>query len=71
VERLFGFVGLIVAVPILATIKVLIEELWINPLERRSAARPAVPLHRSESGSAEAGPKGGGSAHAAGTLPRR
>jgi predicted PurR-regulated permease PerM len=37
VERLFGFVGLIVAVPILATIKVLIEELWISPVERRSA----------------------------------
>jgi predicted PurR-regulated permease PerM len=33
VERLFGFVGLIVAVPILATIKILIEELWIKPNE--------------------------------------
>ena len=37
VERLFGFVGLIVvAVPILATLKILIEELWVKPLERRS-----------------------------------
>jgi predicted PurR-regulated permease PerM len=39
VERLFGFVGLIVAVPIIATIKILLEELWIHPLERRDAAR--------------------------------
>jgi predicted PurR-regulated permease PerM len=30
VDRLFGFVGLIVAVPILATIKILVEELWVN-----------------------------------------
>jgi predicted PurR-regulated permease PerM len=33
VDRLFGFVGLIVAVPILATVKILIEELWIKPVE--------------------------------------
>jgi predicted PurR-regulated permease PerM len=33
VERLFGFVGLIVAVPILATVRILIEELWILPME--------------------------------------
>ena len=33
VERLFGFVGLIVAVPILVTCKILLEELWIRPLE--------------------------------------
>ena len=39
VEQLFGFVGLIVAVPIIATIKILIEELWVNPLERRQEAR--------------------------------
>lgn len=38
VERLFGFVGLIVAVPILATIRVLIEELWIRPIEDRTLA---------------------------------
>jgi predicted PurR-regulated permease PerM len=39
VEQLFGFVGLIVAVPILATVRILIEELWIAPLEegRREA----------------------------------
>jgi predicted PurR-regulated permease PerM len=39
VESLFGFVGLIVAVPIIATIKILIEELWVFPLERREEAR--------------------------------
>jgi predicted PurR-regulated permease PerM len=38
VEQLFGPVGLIVAVPIIATIKILIEELWVNPVERRSEA---------------------------------
>jgi predicted PurR-regulated permease PerM len=37
VDRLFGFVGLIVAVPILVTVKILLEELWIHPLERRRA----------------------------------
>ncbi|MBV8430853.1 MAG: AI-2E family transporter, partial [Solirubrobacterales bacterium] len=39
VEQLFGFVGLIVAVPILATLRILIEELWISPMEenRREA----------------------------------
>jgi predicted PurR-regulated permease PerM len=39
VDQLFGFVGLIVAVPIIATIKILIEELWVNPLERSEEAR--------------------------------
>jgi predicted PurR-regulated permease PerM len=33
VDRLFGFVGLIVAVPIIVTIKVLVEELWIKRVE--------------------------------------
>jgi len=33
VETLFGFVGLIVAVPILVTIKILIEELWVKRVE--------------------------------------
>jgi predicted PurR-regulated permease PerM len=33
VEQLFGFVGLIVAVPILATVRILIDELWISPME--------------------------------------
>ncbi len=33
VDQLFGVVGLIVSVPILVTIKILIEELWIKPME--------------------------------------
>ncbi len=33
VDQLFGFLGLIVAVPILATIRILVEELWIKPVE--------------------------------------
>lgn len=36
VERLFGFIGLIVAVPILATVRILVQELWIIPMERRN-----------------------------------
>jgi predicted PurR-regulated permease PerM len=39
VDRMFGFVGLIIAVPIIATFKILVEELWVKPLERREAAR--------------------------------
>ena len=37
VDQLFGFVGLIVAVPILSTFKILVEELWIKPVEHLSA----------------------------------
>lgn len=36
VETLFGFVGLIIAVPILATLRILIQELWIEPMEQRN-----------------------------------
>jgi predicted PurR-regulated permease PerM len=41
VERLFGFVGLVVAVPILVTVKILIEELWTNPLDQGELAHVA------------------------------
>lgn len=37
VGQLFGFVGLIVAVPILSLIVILVEELWVQPME--AAAR--------------------------------
>ena len=37
VGQLFGFVGLIVAVPILSGIVILVEELWVKPME---AAEP-------------------------------
>ncbi len=42
VERLFGFLGLIVAVPIISTVLILVEELWIRPAERRSAPVPVA-----------------------------
>ena len=38
VDQLFGFVGLIIAVPILATVKILVEELWIKPVEHSDTA---------------------------------
>lgn len=38
VDQLFGFVGVIVAVPILATIKILVEELWVKPVEHSDRA---------------------------------
>lgn len=39
VGQLFGFVGLIVAVPILSMIVILVEELWVKPMEVAEAAR--------------------------------
>ena len=33
VGQLFGFIGLIVAVPILSMIVILVEELWVKPME--------------------------------------
>lgn len=38
VDQLFGFVGLIVAVPILSTFKILVEEVWIKPVEHADSA---------------------------------
>ena len=47
VGQLFGFVGLIVAVPILSMIVILVEELWVNPIEaahrRRAAELVTIP----------------------------
>ena len=39
VDQLFGFIGLLIAVPIITTATVLIDELWI----RRSSAEPSSP----------------------------
>ncbi len=39
VGQLFGFVGLIVAVPILSMIVILVEELWVKPMEQAEEAR--------------------------------
>ena len=47
VGQLFGFVGLMVAVPILSMIVILTEELWVNPIEaahrRRTAEMVTIP----------------------------
>ena len=71
VGQLFGFVGLLVAVPVLSMIAILVEELWVKPMEeaerRRgveaialpSAAEPAaedLPEPEAEP-AAEAGPE--------------
>jgi len=39
VGKLFGFVGLFVAVPILTTFTILVEEVWIRALEERDETR--------------------------------
>jgi predicted PurR-regulated permease PerM len=46
VGQLFGFIGLIVAVPILSMIVILVEELWVKPMEaaHRRRAPEAVEL---------------------------
>ena len=56
VDELSGFVGLIVAVPILATIKILIEELWTRPVEHPSAsAHRVAPGQISDGGVSDGG----------------
>jgi len=44
VGQLFGFVGLIVAVPILSMIVVLVEELWVQPMEESHRKRRREPI---------------------------
>ncbi len=44
VDQLFGFIGLLIAVPIIATFSILVDELWVRPLERGSAR--AAPLEQ-------------------------
>jgi predicted PurR-regulated permease PerM len=39
VGQLFGFVGLLVAVPILSMIVILVEELWVKPMDAAESAR--------------------------------
>jgi predicted PurR-regulated permease PerM len=38
VGELVGFIGLLVAVPILATVTILVDELWVKPMNARKAA---------------------------------
>jgi predicted PurR-regulated permease PerM len=44
VDQLFGFIGLLIAVPIIATVSILLDELWVRPLERGGAR--AAPLEQ-------------------------
>ncbi len=44
VGALFGFIGVIVAVPILSTVTILVDELWVKPLEARHAPPPGEQL---------------------------
>jgi predicted PurR-regulated permease PerM len=41
VERVFGFLGLIVAVPIISAFLIVVEELWVRPNEERADPGPA------------------------------
>ncbi len=43
VGRLFGFVGLFVAVPILSLIVIVVEEFWVKKIEEIDAERRSSP----------------------------
>jgi len=47
VDQLFGFIGLLIAVPLIATVTVLVDELWIRPLERGGERAPLEQVRRS------------------------
>lgn len=61
VGQLFGFVGLVVAVPILSMITILVEELWVKPIEdahrRRTDDLVALPAAVDASREVEDGPE--------------
>ena len=46
VGQLFGFVGLIVAVPVLSMLVILVEELWVKPMEEADRARGTPTITR-------------------------
>ena len=46
VGQLFGFVGLIVAVPVLSLLVILVEELWVKPMEEADRARGTPTITR-------------------------
>ncbi|HUA03719.1 MAG TPA: AI-2E family transporter [Solirubrobacteraceae bacterium] len=48
VDQLFGFIGLLIAVPLIATVTVLVDELWVRPLERGADRAPLGQIRRSE-----------------------
>ena len=47
VNQLFGFIGLLIAVPLIATVTVLVDELWVRPLERGADRTPLEQIRRS------------------------
>ncbi|MBV9334537.1 MAG: AI-2E family transporter [Solirubrobacterales bacterium] len=47
VDQLFGFIGLLIAVPIIATASILVDELWVKPLERGDGLAPTEQIQRS------------------------
>jgi predicted PurR-regulated permease PerM len=47
VDQLFGFIGLLVAVPVIATVTILADELWVKPLERGEERAPVEQIRRS------------------------
>lgn len=49
VEQLFGLIGLLVAVPILATATILVDELWVKPLEHDEGRSSVEQIRRSVS----------------------
>jgi predicted PurR-regulated permease PerM len=46
VDQLFGFIGLLIAVPLIATATILVDELWVKPLERSDSRAPVEELRR-------------------------
>src|SRR5215207_6982339 len=44
VGQLFGFIGLFVAVPILALIMIVVEEFWVKPIEEAEAEQRRSPI---------------------------
>src|SRR5688572_11322990 len=55
VGQLFGAVGLIVSVPILAGIVILVDELWVKPMEARALAEAAKPVEHEPRAEARGG----------------
>ncbi len=55
VGQLFGAVGLIVSVPILAAIVILVDELWVKPMEAKALAEAAEPIEHEPRAEARGG----------------
>jgi predicted PurR-regulated permease PerM len=55
VGQLFGAIGLIVSVPILSAIVILVDELWVKPMEARALAEAAEPLEHEPGAEARGG----------------